>query len=219
MKKHRLVIADDHSIIRDGLRSMLENNDRFEIVAEAEDGLETVRCVRKHNPDLLILDLSMPKLSGLSVLNELKTRHPDVRIIVLTVHDSEEYFREVFKAGASGYCLKRNSFSELSSAMEHVMAGRVFVSPSITRPMLDGYLTTSDEDEPRSAWDTLTQREKEVLKLIGEGYKNKEIAELLNISPKTVEKHRSNLMSKLDLHNAQVLTAYAIKMGLVLPMA
>ena len=217
MQKKRLVIADDHRIIRDGLRSMFESTKRFEVVGEAEDGLETIRTIQKCAPDLLILDLSMPKLSGLSVLHDIRTRFPAIKIIVLTVHDSEEYFKEVFKAGANGFCLKNESFSELERAIDLVFEGKAYISPAISRPILDGYLAHAEGKPDVSPRTYLTKREKDVLKLIGEGYKNKKNADLLCISPKTVEKHRSNMMAKLDLHNAQELTAYAIKEGLVFP--
>ena len=220
MKKYRLVIAEDHGVLRDGLKSLLESTDRYEVVAEADNGLEAIRCVEKLSPDLIILDISMPKLSGLSVLHDLKSRYPEVKIILLTVHDSEEYLAEAFRKGAEGFCLKKGPFEDLLSAIESVLVkGKPYVSPFMLRPLLDGYLKKSDPEFNRSGWELLTHREKDVLKLVGEGYKNKEIADLLCISPKTVEKHRANLMQKLDIHNASALTAYAIKQGLVIPQA
>ena len=218
MAKYRLVVAEDHVIMREGLCSMLESTGLYEIVGEAVNGLEAIQAVEKKLPDLLIQDISMPKLNGLSVIRDLKSRYPETKIIVLTVHDNEEYLKEVFRAGANGYCLKKGDFNELLMAIDNVMRGKPYVSPSITQPLLDHYLNKNIEDGMSStAWDALTHREKEILKLVGEGYKNKEIAEFLCISTKTVEKHRSNLMTKLNLHNSAALTAYAIKMGLVIP--
>ena len=219
MKKHRIVIADDHNIFRDGLRSLLEQEGSFEIVAEATDGLDAIRCIQKHVPDLLITDLSMPRMSGMSVIHDIRSRFPEVKIVVLTVHDTEEYYREVFKTGADGFCVKKENFNDVCRAIKMVLQGKSYISPYISRPILDSLTAAPPQDPTKTAWDTLTLREKDVLKLVGEGYKNKEIADLLHISPKTVEKHRSNLMAKLDMHSAQALTTYAIQMGLVLPKA
>jgi DNA-binding NarL/FixJ family response regulator len=211
-----LIVAEDHVIMRQGLCALLEGTGRYCVVGQTADGLETIKAVDRECPDLLILDISMPKLNGLSVVRDVRGRHPEMKIIVLTVHDSEEYLKEIFRFGANAYCLKKGSFDELLAAIESVMGGKPFVSPSITQPLLDSYLgNTAKGDNVTTTWDTLTLREREVLKLIGEGYKNRQIAELLSISPKTVEKHRSNLMTKLDLHNSAALTAYSIKMGLV----
>ena len=197
---------------------MLEATGLYEVVGEATNGLEAIQMVEKKLPDLLIQDISMPKLNGISVIHDIKSRYPEVKIIVLTVHDSEEYLKEIFRAGANGYCLKKGNFNELLSAISSVLEGKPYVSSYVTKPLLDNYLKNISAEKPAStAWDKLTQREKEILKLVGEGHKNKEIAELLCISAKTVEKHRSNLMGKLDLHNSSALTAYAIKKGLVVP--
>ncbi|MGB3222908.1 MAG: response regulator transcription factor [Desulforhopalus sp.] len=220
MGKHRLIVAEDHVIMREGLCSLLESTDLYEVVGQAVDGLEAIELAENTLPDLMILDISMPKLNGLSVIHDLKSRYPEIKIIVLTVHDTEEYLKEIFRAGANGYCLKKGAFNELLTAIDNVLNGKPYVSPHITQPLLDNYLKSNiREKSVSSGWDVLTQREKEILKLVGEGYKNKSIAELLCISPKTVEKHRSNLMAKLNLHNSSSLTAYAIKMGLVLPPA
>ena len=218
MGKCRLVVAEDHVIMREGLCAMLDDTGLYEIVGQASNGLEAIQLVEKKLPDLLIQDISMPKLNGLSVIRNLKSRYPEIKIIVLTVYDSEEYLKEIFRAGANGYCLKKGNFNELLTAIDTVMRGKPYVSPYITQPLLDHYLKNITGDQTLStAWDVLTNREKEILKFVGEGYKNKEIAEFLCISPKTVEKHRSNLMTKLELHNSAALTAYAIKMGLVIP--
>ncbi|MDO5675743.1 MAG: response regulator transcription factor [bacterium] len=221
MKKFRLVIAEDHAVLRDGLRSMLSTIEDIEVVAEACNGLEAIRCVETLVPDLLLLDISMPLLSGLSVVSDVKSRYPEVKIILLTVHESEEYLRETMTKGVEGFCLKKADFSELAEAITTVLKGATYISPLLQlEPGMTGSRPAADSDSvPATSWQLLTQREKDVLKLVGEGYRNKEIGALLYISPKTVEKHRSNLMKKLDLHNASALTTYAIKQGLVIPKA
>ena len=202
--------------MREGLCSMLESTGQYEIVGQATNGLEAIRIAKTEIPDLMLLDISMPKLNGLSVIHELKNKYPSIKFIVLTVHDTVEYVREIFSAGANGYCLKKGDFNELLTAIDHVLQGKPYVSPHITQPLLDNFMRTNKgESSTSSPKSSLTKREKEILKLVGEGYKNKEIAKLLYISSKTVEKHRSNLMTKLDLHNSAGLTAYAIKMGLI----
>jgi len=228
MKKYRMVIAEDHAVLRDGLRSMLAEVDCLELVGEASNGLEAIRCVERLQPDLLLLDISMPLMSGLSVVNDVKSRYPEVKIILLTVHDSEAYLREAIHRGVEGFCLKKSDFSELIDAIKAVTQGQGYVSPLLqlqsesaksASPPSRSQGTVDPGSVPETAWQLLTPREKEVLKLVGEGYRNKEIGALLFISPKTVEKHRSNLMKKLDLHNASALTTYAIKQGLVIPKA
>jgi DNA-binding NarL/FixJ family response regulator len=157
----------------------------------------------------------MPRLSGISVMKDVKRQFPDVRILALTIHESDEYVLEAFNAGADGYCIKDASRGELMLAIDSVLAGKTYVSPGIADNVMEGYLEGRKKLKSKSDWDTITQREREVLKLLAEGYLNKEIAGLLHISVKTVEKHRANIMSKLDLHNAPALTAYAIEKGLV----
>ena len=213
--KLRIVLADDHTILREGLRALLTADPDFEIVGEAQDGREAVRCVEKLEPDLLLMDLSMPRMSGMDAIREVKKRFPDTRIIALTVHKTEEYILTTLKAGADGYILKDATQDELIMAIKSVMVGKPYLSPGISEKVIEGYLEGKETNRSLSAWETLSQREREVLKLIAEGYKNKEIAEDLCISLKTVEKHRANLMKKLDLHNAAALTVYAVERGLV----
>jgi len=213
--KKKVVIAEDHQLFREGLKALLAVNEDLEVVAEAQDGLEAIHCVRRVSPDLLLLDLSMPKLSGISVVNEVRAQFPDMKILVLTIHESDQYVLETFKAGVNGYCIKDASREELFMAIDSVMSGKMFISPGIADEVMEGYLSSRKTLKEKSNWETVTQREREVLKLLAEGYMNKEIGDLLNISTKTVEKHRANIMSKLDLHNAAALTAYAIEQGLV----
>jgi DNA-binding NarL/FixJ family response regulator len=213
-EKKKIVIAEDHTILREGLRSLL-SNDEFEVVGEAEDGLRAIRCVEKYSPDLVLLDLGMPRMSGISAIKEIKSRFPETRILALTIHESDEYILEAFQSGADGYCLKDASRNELMIALRSVLSGKPYLSPGISDKVLVGYLEGRRALKTTTSWDTITQREREVLKLIGEGYQNKEIADFLSISAKTVEKHRSNIMKKLDLHNVSALTAYAIEKGLI----
>ena len=214
-EKKRIVIAEDHRILREGLKSLLASRPEFEVVGEAEDGLDAISKVRESKPDLVLLDLSMPRLDGLSAIRDIKKVSPETRILALTIHTDEDYVLEAFNEGADGYCLKDAGRAELLMAIESIFSGKPYFSPGIADKVLDGYLEGRQKIKSTSAWETITRREREVLKLIGEGYKNKEIADLLFISVKTVEKHRSNIMKKLDLHNAATLTAYAIEKGLV----
>ena len=211
----KIIIAEDHRLFREGIKALLEKSAEFQIVAEAGDGLEAIRCARKNKADLMILDLSMPKLGGISAIREIKRQFPNIKILVLTIHQSDQYVLETFEAGADGYCLKDAGRNELRVAIDSVLAGNTYLSPGISELVMEGYIEGRKKLKTKTTWDTITQREREVLKLLGEGYQNKEIAELLHISVKTVEKHRANIMSKLDLHNAAALTAYAIEKGLV----
>jgi len=214
-KKLKILIADDQTIVREGLRSLLSDSDDLEVVGLAEDGIKAISSVGKYQPDLILLDLSMPKLDGISVISEIKKQFPEVKILVLTFHKSDEYILTAFNMGADGYCLKSDSHSELLIAIKKVFENKIYFSPAISDKVLVGYLEGSKKLKSETDWDSLTQREREVLKLVGEGYKSSEIADYLSISPKTVDKHRSNIMNKLDLHSASALTAYAIKKGLV----
>jgi DNA-binding NarL/FixJ family response regulator len=211
----KIVIAEDHQLFREGLKAMLSAEAAFEIVAEARDGLEAIHCVKQTKPDLLLLDLSMPRLSGFSVMKEMKKMFPEIKILALTIHESDQYVLEAFEAGAEGYCIKDASREELLLAINTVLEGNEYISPAIVDNVMEGYLEGRKKIKSKTTWDTITQREREVLKLLAEGYLNKEIGDLLHISVKTVEKHRANIMNKLNMHNAAALTAYAIDKGLV----
>jgi len=215
MMKKKIVLVEDHTILREGLRALINATDDFDVIAEAEDGLEAMRCLEKNKPDLILLDLVMPRMNGIPVIKEIKRRWPETKILVLTIHKSEEYIIEALHAGVDGYCLKDATHAELTSAIRCVLSGKSYLSPGISGKICEWFLQGKKMPESCSSWDALTEREKEVLKLIGEGYMNKEISNYLCISVKTVEKHRSNLMKKLDLHNASALTSYAIQKGLI----
>jgi len=211
------VIALVPQMLREFLSSCLKKTDSFAltVVAELEDGMEAVSAVQEHTPDLLILGLALPRLSGISVINAVRPRHPDMKILVLTDYVDDLSVLEAFQAGANGYCIKDSSMDEMLLAIESVLNGNKFLSPGITAGVLGGYMEAHEKTRVRTEWDSITQREREVLKLVAEGYKNKDIAEMLHVSCKTVEKHRSNIMSKLGLHNVAAMTTYAIDRGLV----
>jgi DNA-binding NarL/FixJ family response regulator len=213
--KFRIAIAEDCTILREGLRSLLGMSLDFEVVGEAEDGFAAIRCVESCQPDLVLLDLSMPKMNGLSAIKDIKRVSPKTKILTLTVHEQDEYILEAFRSGADGYCLKDANHDDLISAMKIVLSGKPYFSPGVSEKVLEGYLEGKKTLKSKSSWETITAREREILKLVGEGYKNKKIAELLCLSEKTVEKHRANIMEKLNLHNTAALTALAIEKGLV----
>lgn len=213
-RKYNLLIAEDQTLVREGLRSLIAAEKDYLVVGEAQDGLQAIRSVKRLKPDLVLIDLAMPKLSGISAIREIKRQEPGIKIIALTFHTSDEYILAAFDAGADGYCLKSDTYIELITAIRCVRDGKKYLSPEISEKILEGFLEKKKE-RAASTRDNLTQREVEVLKLVGEGYSSPDIADLLGISPKTADKHRANIMKKLDLHNAAALTAYAIERGLV----
>ena len=212
---YRIVIAEDHTLFRQGLKALLSLEPEFEVVGEAADGYQAIQSAKELKPDLILLDISMPRVDGMAAIKEIKRVCPEAKILVLTVHKTEEHVLETLKSGASGYVLKDASREELLLAMKSVLQDKRYLSPDISARIVDGYLNGRGADEPDTPWKSLTPREKQVLKLVAEAYKNKEIADFLCISVKTVAKHRSNIMGKLDLHSASELTAYAMKRGLV----
>ena len=213
-KRCRIVIAEDQTLVREGLRSLIAAEKGLQVVGQAADGLQAIRRANQLDPDLILIDLAMPKLSGISAIREIKRVHPDTKVIALTFHTSDEYILAAFNAGADGYCIKNDTYIELTTAIRRVLEGKKYLSPEISNKVLLGFLEQKKEN-PTSTWDTLTRREIEVLKLVGEGHTSPEIAQILGISSKTVDKHRANMMKKLDLHNSAALTAYAIERGLV----
>jgi DNA-binding NarL/FixJ family response regulator len=214
-KKHTIVLADDHTLFREGLRALLSAHEDLQVLGEAENGQEALRAVVERKPDLLLMDLSMPKMGGLEAIREVKRQEPGTKVLVLTIHGTEEFVLEALGAGASGYVLKDATHDELVLAIRSVLAEKRYLSPDISAKVIEGYIDGRKTVKSTSTWDSLTLREREILKLIAEGRKNKEIAEILFLSAKTVAKHRANLMSKLDLHSASALTAYAMERGLL----
>jgi DNA-binding NarL/FixJ family response regulator len=213
--RKQIFIVEDHRLFREGLKAMLSLDPGYEIIGEAEDGLEAVRLIRKAKPDLVLLDLSMPRMNGFSVLREVKAAMPEIKVLVLSIHESDQYVLQAFDARADGYAIKDSSREELRVAIRSVLEGKKYISPGVSGKVLEGYLDGRKTLKSKTALDTVTEREKEILKLLGEGYQNKEIADLVHISVKTVEKHRANIMAKLDLHNAAALTAFAFEHGLI----
>jgi DNA-binding NarL/FixJ family response regulator len=210
-----IVLAEDHTILRAGLKSLLESDPRFVVVGEADNGRDAIRRVSELMPDLIIMDLSMPGLSGIDALREIHERYPEVKVLVLTVHNEEEYVHASLEAGANGYVLKDATQTELIIAAEQVLSGNTYLNHEITEKVVSSYLRNNNKSqEPITQWDSITLRERQVLKLIAEGHTNRSMAEFLTISVKTVEKHRANLMKKLGLRSVSALTTYAIERGL-----
>lgn len=209
-----VLLAEDHTIVREGIVSLLRDNGVFEVVAEANDGRKATQLASEFKPDIIVMDLSMPNINGTEAIKDIKRRHPTIRIVVLTIHNTEEYIRAALRAGADGYVLKDDSSEELIAALVNVAAGKTYLSPSICRNVISDYLKNGD-DEKSFSWEQLSHREREVLKLVAEGERNRDIANYLSLSEKTVEKHRANLMKKLGLHSAAQITAYAIRNGLI----
>ena len=214
MSKIRVLLADDHTIVRKGLRSLLEGQAGIEVIGEAEHGREAVQKTQELLPDVVLMDLSMPGLSGLEATRQIRKRFPEVKVLVLTRHANEEYIFQILRAGASGYVVKKAAPTELMLAIKAVYQGDSFLSPAISRPVIEEYIRKAEAMEENSH-DRLTDREREVLQLIAEGHSSREIAELLHISEKTVRAHRAHLMDKLDIHSTAELTQYAIRKGVI----
>ncbi len=214
--KTRVLLADDHAVVRSGLRSVLEREADIEVVAEAADGGEAVEQALAHNVDLAILDVSMPRMTGLQATAELLRRRPGVRVLILSVHDSEQYFFEALKAGASGYVLKTAANRDLVEACRASMRGEPFLYPAAVTALIRDYLERARNGEAAPE-DPLTPRELQVVKLIAEGHTSDEIASALVISRKTVDHHRARILDKLGMRNQAELTRYAIRRGLVEP--
>lgn len=215
LNKRRILIVEDHTLLRAGLRALLAQDTDIEIAGEADNGRDAVQAAAMLMPDLVLMDISMPGMNGVEAIRDIKRFSPETRVLVLTVHKTDEYILESLRAGADGYILKEATHDELRVAIRSVLNGKTYLSPDISGHILNGYLGAGNSHAPSSGWDSLTHREREVLKLVAEGYPNKYIADYFSLSVKTVEKHRSNLMKKLDLHNAATLTAYAIEKGLL----
>jgi len=213
--KHRVLIVEDHTLLRAGLRALLSLDPLLEIVGEADNGRDALHLVVQLRPTVILSDISMPGMNGIEAITDIKRRFPEIKILVITIHKTEEYIHEALRAGADGYILKDATHDELRIAIHSILNGKTYLSPDISAKVIHGFLGSGRGDPASSPWDQLTHREREVLKLVAEGHHNRYIADFLCLSVKTVEKHRSNLMRKLNLHNASMLTAYAIERGLV----
>ena len=212
----RILLADDHALVRRGVRLILDAEPDMTVVAEAGDGAEALALAREHEVDLAILDVSMPRMTGLQAARELSRRRPDLRILMLSMHDNEQYFFEALRAGASGYVLKSAADQDLVEACRAAMRGEPFLYAGVVSALVRDYLERVRRGE-RMPRGLLTPREEEVVKLIAEGYSSKEIATMLTISLKTVERHRANVLGKLGMRDRTELTRYAIRAGLIEP--
>jgi len=213
---YRIVLVDDHVMFRQGLKRILEERSDLEVVGEVDCGLELLKLLGKLVPDLIILDISMPNLRGLEAIHEVKVNHPNVKILVLTMHKDKEYLHQAVTAGAEGYLLKEDADAELFSAIDRVRQGKIYVSPKLSEELTTDWIKmTRRDDKPSFEPVRLTTREREVLKLIAEGKSSKEIGDLLFISARTVEHHRANIMEKLNLKNTADLVKYAVQKGYI----
>ena len=215
MPKLRIVLADDHTLVRHGLRKVLQDQSDWVVVGEANDGREAVQLVQELKPDVAILDIAMPRLNGIEATRQIARRFPDVHVLVLSMHADEPYVTQVLRAGATGYLLKDSADTDLIKAVAAVSQKKSFFSPAVAKVMLDDYVRQLADRGITDRYDTLTEREREVFQLIAEGKSNKDVADLLHLSPNTVETHRAHIMEKLDVHNAAEIVLYAVRKGVI----
>jgi len=213
MERIKVLIVDDHRVVRDGLSKILESCNDIHVIGEAANGLDAIRKYAELKPDVILLDISMPKLGGLEVSRRIKKENPSAKIVILSMHEEEEYSMKLVRLGVSGYLLKDSAAQEVIEAVRSAFAGRAYFSPQISKTLAESYREVAPvQDDP---YERLNDREREVLQLIAEGHTNKAIADILFISPKTVDNHRTNLMRKLNIHSAADLVRWATKRGLV----
>ena len=211
----RLLLVDDHAVVRSGLRMLLEPEADFEIVGEAGSGREALKAVAEMRPDIVLMDIGLPDISGIEAAAEIKRLRPETAIVALTIHEDEEYFFKMLEAGASGYVPKRAAPEELVTAIRAAARGEVYLYPSLAKLLVKDYIAQEPSGAAARTLDGLTAREQEVLELLAEGAGNPEIADRLHISPKTVARHRENIMGKLNLHSRSELVKYAIRKGII----
>jgi DNA-binding NarL/FixJ family response regulator len=211
----RVLLVDDHTILREGVCSLLAGEADMRVVGEACDGIEAIEQVERCAPDVVVMDMVMPRMNGLEATTQISKRHPNVRILILSMYDDDEYVQQIFQAGASGYVLKRVAADDLVRAIREVHSGSSFLYPPIAAKLIEDYVRRVRGTEVKEAGDPLTAREREVLRLIAEGNTNQQIADELTVSKKTIESHRANVMRKLDLHDVTELVKYALRKGLI----
>jgi two-component system, NarL family, response regulator NreC len=211
----RLVLADDHVVLRSGLRALLEHNADFQVAGEAGDGRELLKLVEELEPDVVVTDIGMPSLNGTDATAQITARHPGVRVIMLSMHSDEAYVLRALKAGARGYLLKESAEADLIAAIRAVHAGKAFFSPAISALLVEDYVRQLRDMDVEDSYDLLSPREREILQLVAEGKSNKEVANLLNLSVYTVETHRGNILQKLNLHSVPELILYAVRKGVI----
>jgi len=214
MGKIKVLIADDHTILRQGIKALLDNQAEIEVIGEAKDGREALTLIERLLPDVILMDIAMPGLNGLEATRRIKKKFPKIKVLVLTMYTNEEYVFQILNAGANGYLVKETAFQDLISAIRAVYRDEAFMSPSISKKVINRYMQRVRETN-NTTGDILTTREREILQLIAEGSSSKKIAEALFISPKTVETHRTHIMDKLNIHNRTDLVKYAIRTGIV----
>ncbi len=217
MPEIRLLLVDDHEVVRSGLRMLLESQSDIKILAEASTGAQAIEMARDFNPDVVVMDITLPDITGIEATRQLKARHPQIAVVALTIHEDEQYFFEMLQAGASGYVPKRAAPEDLVAAIRAAFAGQIYLYPSLAKALVSDYLGRSRSDPAAAGQIALTSREEEVLELLAEGLSNDEIADRLVISRHTVARHRENLMGKLNLHSRSELVKYAIRKGLIAP--
>ena len=215
MSEIRILLADDHTVIRKGLRLLLERQPGFRVIAEAADGRQAVELAGSENPDVAILDVGMPNLNGIEAARQLSSRFPTTAIVILSMHSDESYVLRALKAGARAYLLKDSAESDLIAAVQAVTEGKAFFSPAISKMLVDDYVRRLEQRGVEDSYELLTTREREILQLLAEGKSNKEAASLLNLSLYTVETHRSNILQKLTLHSVPELILYAVRKGVI----
>jgi two-component system, NarL family, response regulator NreC len=215
MSKIRILLADDHVVMRRGIRALLERREGFEVVAEAGDGREAVQLTEVHSPDVVVADIAMPNLNGIEAARQIAQKAPQTSIVILSMHSDESYVLRALKAGARGYLLKDSPESDLISAILAVHAGKAFFSPAISKMLVEDYVRQLHQRGAEDSYELLTTREREILQLLAEGKSNKDVATILNLSLHTVETHRSNILQKLNLHGTPELILYAVRKGVI----
>ena len=215
MKSIRILLADDHTVVRKGLRLLLESQSGFEVVADAADGRDAVSLAARYSPDVVVMDVAMPNLNGIEAARQITSRLPRTAVVFLSMHSDEGYVLKALKSGARGYLLKDSAEQDLVNAVIAVNDGKAFFSPAISRMLMDDYMRQMQDRNMEDSYDLLTTREREVLQLLAEGRSNKEVASALNLSLHTVDTHRGNILQKLNLHSGAELILYAIRKGVI----